>query len=48
MSSVVIVGSDGFGSELMSEHANSPANSSRADRFPGSPMPDGSDKKTVL
>ena len=38
-SSVVIEGSDGFGSELISVHANS----SRAEQFPGSPIPDGSD-----
>ena len=29
----------------MSEHANSRANCSRAERFPGSPIPDGSDTK---
>ena len=40
-SSVVIEGSDGFGCELMFEHANS----SRAEQFPESPVPDGSDTK---
>ena len=39
-SSVVIEGSDGFFSELMSEYANS----SRAEQFPGSPILDGSEK----
>ena len=39
--SVVIEGSDGFGSELMFEYANS----SRAEQFPESPIPDGSDTK---
>ena len=37
-SSVVIEGSDGFGSELMFEHANS----SRAEQFPESPVLGGS------
>ena len=39
-SSVVIEGSDGFFSELMSEYANS----SRAEQFPGSPILDGFEK----
>ena len=43
-SSVVIEESDDFDSKLMSEHANS----SRAEQFPGSPIPDGSDTKLFV